>query len=175
MRKISAHEVIHFHGRIIDVRSPAEYAAERLPRAENVPLDRLAEVAAGWDRGEPLLVMCKSGVRSTDGARRLAEMGFARVDMLDGGIDACRKAGVEILGKGGHMPIVRQVMLVAGLMLLAGLVLSSLVSPWFILLTWFVTLGLINAGLTGWCPMARILEKMPWNAAPDQSRDCCAA
>lgn len=175
MRKISAHEVIQFHGRIIDVRSPAEYAAERLAKAENVPLDRLVEVAAGWDRGDALLVMCKSGVRSTDGARRLAEMGFTNVNMLEGGIDACRKAGVEVLGRGGHIPIVRQVMIGAGLMLLAGLILAKLVNSWFILLTWFVALGLLNAGLTGWCPMARLLEKMPWNQVPDNTKGCCPA
>jgi hypothetical protein len=59
-------------------------------------------------------------------------------------------------------------MIVAGVLLLAGLGLS-LVHPAFLLLDCMVATGLTFAGITGICPMARLLEKMPWNAFP-----CCS-
>ena len=48
-------------------------------------------------------------------------------------------------------------------MILLGLVLSSTVAPAWILLTWFVGIGLTFAGLSGFCGMARLLALMPWN------------
>ncbi|MFN3400784.1 MAG: YgaP-like transmembrane domain [Ferrovibrio sp.] len=44
-----------------------------------------------------------------------------------------------------------------------GAVLAWFVSPWFILLSGFVGAGLMMAGLTGFCGMARLLAAMPWN------------
>ncbi|MCD8500103.1 MAG: DUF2892 domain-containing protein [Gammaproteobacteria bacterium] len=40
---------------------------------------------------------------------------------------------------------------------------SFLFNPWFCLLSGFVGLGLMFAGITGWCGMAKLLAKMPWN------------
>ena len=54
-----------------------------------------------------------------------------------------------------------------GCLLLAGLVLAR-INPWFILIDWFVSLGLVLGGATGYCPMAMLLGKMPWNRV-----SCC--
>jgi hypothetical protein len=56
-------------------------------------------------------------------------------------------------------------MIAAGLMQLAFTALAATVSPWFLAGTGFVGLGLTMAGITGFCPMASILGKMPWNRA----------
>jgi hypothetical protein len=37
------------------------------------------------------------------------------------------------------------------------------VHPLFHALAGLTGLGLINAGVTGWCGMAMLLAKMPWN------------
>ena len=48
-------------------------------------------------------------------------------------------------------------------LVLLGAALGALVSPWFYLLSAFVGAGLVFAGLTGFCGMARLLACMPWN------------
>lgn len=171
MNGMRAEQLNAWQGKLIDVRSLREYEAERLPNAECVPLDRIEEVAAGWDRNEPVCLMCKSGIRSKSAAKRLEKMGFTNVSSLEGGIGACRRAGLDVIRTKTALPIIRQVMIVSGVLLIAGLALSYLISPWFLALTWFVAIGTLNAGLTGYCPMARLLERMPWNAEPG----CCSS
>lgn len=161
-----------YRGRLIDVRNFDEFTAERLPEAECIPLDRLMAAAGAWDTQAPLIVMCKSGQRSAEAARKLREAGFADVATLDGGIDACKKAGLEVIRERRRIPLYRQVMVVAGLMLLVGLGLSLSHGSW-IALSWFVGLGLVFGGATGYCPMAALLARMPWNQEPDCTSKCC--
>ncbi len=47
--------------------------------------------------------------------------------------------------------------------MLVGLLLSQIVAPAWILLTWFVGAGLVFAGVSGFCGLARLLALMPWN------------
>ncbi len=57
----------------------------------------------------------------------------------------------------------QQVQIVAGSLVLLGVVLGYLLNPAFFLLSGFVGAGLLFAGLSGWCGMALLLAKMPWN------------
>jgi len=171
MKTITTNELSNWQGRVIDVRNLNEFAAERLPRAECVPLNKLSGAAAGWDRSEPLLVMCKSGMRSRQACEELLAAGFRDVTMLAGGIEACKKAGVDVIAVRKTIPIIRQVMIAAGSLLLIGLLLASWDAR-FILVDWLVALGLLFAGLTGYCPMARLLELMPWNKVPNCEAAC---
>jgi hypothetical protein len=43
--------------------------------------------------------------------------------------------------------------------------LGLFISPWFFTIPALVGAGLITAGLTGFCGMARILMRAPWNRA----------
>ena len=56
------------------------------------------------------------------------------------------------------MCIERYLRLVAGFIVLASLALSQLVSPWFLLLTGFVGLNLLQSAFTNWCPLIGILH-----------------
>jgi hypothetical protein len=53
----------------------------------------------------------------------------------------------------------------AGSIVFLGTMLGLFVSPWFFAIPAFVGTGLTVAGLTGFCGMARILKKAPWNRA----------
>ena len=57
----------------------------------------------------------------------------------------------------------RQVQIAAGSLVLLGLILSNTVAPAWILLTWFFGAGLVFAGISGFCGMARLLAVVPWN------------
>lgn len=64
-----------------------------------------------------------------------------------------------------NVNVMRQVQAVVGVMVLAGVGLGFFVTPWFFLLDVMAGLGLIQASLSGVCPMENLLAKMPWNRA----------
>jgi hypothetical protein len=57
------------------------------------------------------------------------------------------------------MTVSRIVHAFAGTMILISLFLSQLVSPWWLLLTTFVGLNLLQSSITNWCLLAQILRK----------------
>jgi hypothetical protein len=67
------------------------------------------------------------------------------------------------------MSIERALRLIAGCFVLASVVLSVVHSPYWLLLTGFVAVNLIQSAFTNWCPMVWILSKAglrPCTAAP---------
>jgi rhodanese-related sulfurtransferase len=66
--------------RLVDVRTPGEFAAGHLPGAINIPLqqldDRLAELEP---KDSPVVLYCRSGHRSGSAARTLKSSGFGMV------------------------------------------------------------------------------------------------
>jgi hypothetical protein len=71
------------------------------------------------------------------------------------------------VGLDRHQPLElqRQVQLGAGLLAFLGTLAGVLVSPWFLIVPGFVGAGLTVAGATGFCGMARLLVRAPWNRA----------
>lgn len=68
---------------LVDVRTPAEFADGHLPGAISVPvqdLDRRIEDLGPKDR--PIVLYCRSGVRSGRAARILTDAGYASVHDL---------------------------------------------------------------------------------------------
>ena len=57
------------------------------------------------------------------------------------------------------MNIDRAVLALAGTMTLLSALLATLVSPWWLLLTAFVGLNLLQSSLTGFCPAALVFRK----------------
>lgn len=62
------------------------------------------------------------------------------------------------------MSIDRVVMLFAGVVILASVLLGVYVNINFLWLTGFVGLNLLQAAITGFCPLATILKKMGFKA-----------
>lgn len=62
--------------------------------------------------------------------------------------------------KGASMQIDNAVFALAGTMILASLALAHFVSPWFLLLTAFVGLNMLQAAFTGFCPAAMIFKRL---------------
>ncbi|MFL9841313.1 rhodanese family protein [Sphingomonas sp. ST-64] len=149
---------------LVDIREADEHAREKIPGAINVPLARIGEVAA---LGRPLVFHCRSGMRTQANAEALrAAAGDAPCHLLDGGIDGWRKAGLPTaVDTRQPLDLMRQVQIGAGMLTLIGVVLGFLVHPGFFGLSAFVGAGLTLAGTTGWCGMALLLRRMPWNRA----------
>lgn len=58
------------------------------------------------------------------------------------------------------MTLDRMVMAFAGLLILVSLTLAELLSPYWLLLTAFVGLNLIQASFTGFCPAAPFFKRL---------------
>jgi rhodanese-related sulfurtransferase len=99
-------------------------------------------------------------------AALLAKATSADAFILDGGIEAWKKAGLPVaLDRKQPIEMMRQVQIAAGSMALLGAVLGYLVHPGFYALAGFTGAGLMFSGVTGTCAMARMLKRMPWNRA----------
>jgi rhodanese-related sulfurtransferase len=147
---------------LVDVREADEHAREHVPGARHNPLSRLAAVEA--PAGKAVIFHCRSGARTAANASRLAAAAQCEAYLLEGGLEAWKKAGLPVsLDRGQPIEIMRQVQIVAGSLVLLGVVLGVWVAPAFLGLSAFVGAGLAFAGISGWCGMARLLALMPWN------------
>jgi rhodanese-related sulfurtransferase len=152
----------------IDVREADEYGAERIEGSLHIPLSNFSHQAPPLLKcldGRPVLLVCRSGKRASLAAAEAARFECeSPIEVLPGGIEEWIRQGkpVEKLHE-SRLPLMRQVQLAAGSLVLAGVALSHFVDPRFILLSAFVGTGLVFAGATGFCGMAELLGRMPWN------------
>lgn len=65
--------------RLIDVRTPQEFAAGYIPTAANVEYQNIADYMADVQRDELVVLYCRTGNRSSIAARTLRQMGFTNV------------------------------------------------------------------------------------------------
>lgn len=157
--------------RVVDVREADEFARVRIDGAELAPLSRFDPLAISRSEDRKRLVLvCRTGRRSEDAARRLLQSGAGEVSHLSGGLAAWQKTGLPVVeDRRAPISILRQVQLAAGGMIVTGGLLGAFVSPWFHLLSVGAGVGLIVAGLTDTCAMASLLERMPWNRRANPS------
>lgn len=76
---------------LIDVRNEDEYEEYHLDRSVNVPLSYIGEIATyitNLPKNGNIIVYCKSGVRSTEAAQELINMGYLNIYNL-GAITNC--------------------------------------------------------------------------------------
>ncbi len=64
---------------LIDVRTQAEYLSGSINKAVNIPLDQLVAKSDRYSKETPLLVFCRSGMRSQQAKRVLEQLGFQKV------------------------------------------------------------------------------------------------
>jgi rhodanese-related sulfurtransferase len=150
---------------LVDIREPGEHARECIAGAKLMPASCFnpADLATA---GKAVIFHCQSGSRTRANADRLCMVDAPEVYVLEGGLSAWKAAGQPTrIDRSKPIELQRQVQIVAGSIVVLGLLLARLISPWFAALSAFVGAGLIFAGVTGWCGMARLLAIMPWNRA----------
>ncbi|MES2474768.1 MAG: rhodanese-like domain-containing protein [Verrucomicrobiota bacterium] len=158
---------------LVDVREPVEHAEAHIAGARLIPLGQLEQRITEIDRSCPVVVMCQGGKRGAEAREKLTKLGLSDVRNLNGGILAWKSAGLPVTASTRKvLPLMRQVQLTIGLGVLTGVALAKLVHPNFIYLSAFFGAGLVFAGSTGWCGLAILMAKMPWNRVPGHA--CCA-
>lgn len=149
---------------LIDVREATERREGFIDGSIHVPLNQITCQLIPKNK-KNIALYCRSGRRSHIAAEKLLHENPAlKVWSLDGGIIAWKEAGFAVVKSvKSRLPIIQQTMLGAGALVLLGIVLGTLVSPVFLTISAFVGIGLMVAGITGWCSMSMLLAKMPWN------------
>jgi rhodanese-related sulfurtransferase len=161
--------------RMIDVRTPVEHEEVHIDGVQLMPLDKLdpSIVRNSLPAGATCVVICGSGGRATRAAQSLRDAGCGGIVVLEGGMTAWQQAGLPVVhSERKHLPLMRQVQLVIGTMVLAGTLLSQFVDPRFIWLAVFMGAGMVFAGASGWCGLAILLSKMPWNRTTSSGKSC---
>lgn len=158
---------------LVDVREADEVARERIPGAHHHALSTLG---GGLGNGERAVIFhCRSGNRTQVNADRLAAAATCEAFILEGGLQAWKAAGLPVtMDRSQPIEIIRQVQIAAGSLVLLGIALGLLVAPAFHALAAFVGTGLVFAGATGTCGMARLLAHMPWNRPRVDARPAVA-
>ena len=158
---------------LVDIREADEHARENIPGARHLPLSKLDEADLALHAGRPVIFHCRSGARTQSQAPRLAgrAAGACEAFILEGGIDAWKKAGLPVAtDRSQPLELQRQVQIGAGSLTLLGVLLGLLVSPWFYAIPAVVGAWLVTAGVTGFCGMARLLMRAPWNKTAHGAR-----
>lgn len=84
---------------VVNVHTP--YQGEIPSTSAFVPFDRVKEGAAGLpaDKSAPLYIYCRSGRMSAESTPALQALGYTNIIDLQGGMNAWRDAGLEIIEK----------------------------------------------------------------------------
>ena len=152
---------------LVDVREVDEFRREHVPGAALHPTSCFSVTGfPAPHSGGRTLILCRSGNRATKVTEAMRAAGRTDVCCITGGLAAWSAAGLPVARNAkAPMPLVRQVMIVAGTAIAGFTALGAFVNPWFLAIAGFMGCGLAFAGLTGICPMATVLGKMPWNRA----------
>lgn len=150
---------------LIDVREPVEFQAEHITGAVNIPLSSWDDEKLKELNAKTIVLHCASGNRSR---RVLDKIAASSQDIkfynLDGGLQAWKKEKLPTQRSGKRiLPLDRQVQIALGSLILIFSLLGFFSHRFFFIIPTFIGAGLLNAGLTGWCGLALLVAKMPWN------------
>ncbi|MDY0207645.1 MAG: rhodanese family protein [Pseudomonas sp.] len=160
----AAQELLAQGAVLVDIRGADEYAREHIAVAKHMPMEQLNSQGMPNNEANAVIFHCNSGNRTIMNAGALDNCATCEVYILEGGLDGWKKAGFPVI-KDSKQPLElqRQVQIGAGSMILGGVLLGTFVAPGWYALSGFVGAGLIMAGVTGFCGLARMLLVMPWN------------
>lgn len=164
---LQAHEKIQQGACFIDIRSLAEFRREHIEGAELCALPDLTSTGLSQQANAARCIIfhCQSGMR-TNSAQAILRTACPdkEIYILKDGINGWKKAQLPITTDTSQpIDIMRQVQIAAGSLVLCGIILGFLVHTAFFALSAFVGAGLVFAGISGFCGMARLLAAMPWN------------
>ena len=78
--RAEAHQIVDAGARLVDVRTPEEFAAGHIEGAVNIPVQDLpARMDELGRKDEPIVVYCRSGARSGSAKRTLESAGYTNV------------------------------------------------------------------------------------------------
>lgn len=156
------------HVMLIDIRGHDEWRREHISSARSLPLEQLKPGCLSellLRENDTILFYCQSGIRTNNALAQIITVAHpAKALIVEGGLNAWKAAGYPVqVDRSKPFPLMRQVQIIAGALILCSTLAGTLLSPAFYAIAGFVGAGLVFAGVTGWCGMAKVLGGMPWN------------
>ncbi|MCG7968030.1 MAG: rhodanese-like domain-containing protein [Candidatus Thiodiazotropha taylori] len=155
---------------LLDVRTPVEYRAGHIPGAKLLSLDEISKESLAREVGQPnetgqasIYLTCKGGFRAEQAVDKLLDSGYQDLVLVEGGTASWEQSGLPLKRCGGVISLERQVQIVIGSILLLKVVFGFTLHEMFFLAGALIGAGLIMAGITRWCGMAKLIAMMPWN------------
>ncbi|PCI57231.1 MAG: sulfurtransferase [Alphaproteobacteria bacterium] len=155
---------------LIDVREPEEFMAEHISYAMSVPLSSLEDgfQMLNIPKNITIILQCLKGSRSQMACDRIQGLNSCKnkILSLDGGIEAWKKNGFPVIGvpsPSSELSIFRQVQIIVGFLVAICVLFGFLGITEAFIFAGALGSALFLAGITGWCGLAMILSKMPWN------------
>ena len=155
---------------IIDVREPDEFKVEHIAYALSIPLSSLESGFQMLDlpKDKIILFQCLKGSRGQVACERIQGLGSCEntIMNIEGGIEAWKDANLPVIASIGSSPkisIMRQVQIIVGFLVALCTMLGFAGLNFAFILAGLFGAALFFAGLTGWCGLAIMLSKMPWN------------
>ena len=150
---------------IIDVRTPEEYSTGNIRSSVLLPLPKLTPEAVRriLHPGQLCVLVCHAETRAAKAASLLSAAGIEHLAVMEGGMEAWKSAGLPMKNEKEGISIQSQTRVISGGMVLSGLLLGHFRDPSWYFLSGFVGVGLIFAGVTGFCGMSQLLARLPWN------------
>ena len=152
---------------LIDVREVVEYKTCSIPNSINLPLSQITIDQAHLPeyKNKKLVLHCKSCKKSMMACEKLINQGIDfDIWNLSGGIESWKNKNLATISEKNILPLERQVQIFIAIFILSGLALNHFFqNPFYLILPLIAGIGLLNAGITGWCGLAKLIAKMPWN------------
>jgi len=150
---------------LLDVREKFEYNSIKVRDSYSLPLGEVCIDKIPITESKKIIIYCQKGMRGDQACRKLiSENDNLEIYNIEGGIDGWIEAGFAVEHSNKKtISLQRQLFIFIGIFLLVISLLAYLKHINFIFLIMFIGLGLLNAGITGWCGMAKLIAKAPWN------------
>ena len=153
---------------LIDVREPYEFKTEHIPYALSLPLGQVTDLFKKMNipGDKKIYVQCAMGGRSAKACIALSKEDCPNeIYNIDGGIQAWKAENLPLISGNANtgISIFRQVQIIVGALVLLMVILGfSGISAAFVV-AGILGAALCFAGITGWCGLALLLTRMPWN------------
>jgi rhodanese-related sulfurtransferase len=155
---------------LIDVRTDQEFQQEHIPYALSIPLEQLEQVldSLSLRKGQLLLFHCQKGKRG-EMACDITLNKFAdkfTIVNVEGGFEAWQTAKLPIVKAnqtGPKISIAKQLQLLFSTTILVMLLLNFMGYSSALIVVAIIALMMLISNLTGFCGLAILLRKMPWN------------
>ncbi len=154
---------------LIDVREPDEFKAEHIAYAISLPLGGVGELSnhLSIPKDRKVIFQCLKGARGQQACDIASGAALSGYDIynIEGGIGAWKTHSLPVVGSssGAGFSIFRQVQIIVGLLILSLILLGFTGLAVGFILAAILAGALAFAGITGFCGLAMLLNKMPWN------------
>lgn len=155
---------------LIDVREPDEFKAEHIAFAYSLPLSAMEKnfesFALSLSPETHIFMQCLRGARGQQACMRVSALDRLEnpVFNIEGGLTAWKENGLPVIGAGGpKFTIFRQVQMIVGALVALMVMLGFAGITLAFMIAGILGAALFFAGVTGWCGLALLLARMPWN------------